>query len=94
MIEEKIEMPLNELVRNTTVEFGNFHIKLSPNSAIADKNVNRHVYINIYDMSQPIPSSAPFVKEHSGTSTQSGITDKGKFTNRECEIIELMLQLF
>jgi len=91
LIEEKLDMPLLEITRPVTLEFGAFHIKLSPNSAIADKNVTRHVYINIYDTAQP-QTGLIASKESAGAQPSSQAMDKGKFTNREYEIIELMLQ--
>ncbi|MBQ1435259.1 MAG: helix-turn-helix transcriptional regulator [Clostridia bacterium] len=89
MLEEKLGMPISEFTDSAVIETDGFTIKLTAADAIFDKNVRRHIYINIYDNKK---SPSPVLTGGSTLRDESAAAEKSRFTGREKEIIALMLE--
>ncbi|MBR2743126.1 MAG: response regulator transcription factor [Clostridia bacterium] len=91
IIEEKIGMPLSDFSGSATLELEKYDINLSADAAIFDRNVRRHIYINIYDKRKP-PQTLGRFAEAEEAPERAAPPDKERFTGREREIIDLMLE--
>ncbi len=91
MLETRLGCSLLYIKKDIILNFDTYKVKLMPNSAITEKNISRHLYISIFDNFTADLNASSNLRDLYSQNTVN-INDKGKFTNREYEIIELMLQ--